>query len=282
MANTFDSSLVVPTLSDTALTVLAPSLAPIAGVFTTDFSSEVSQKGTSIIVPIASVASTVGTDVTDFETSGATLDVANVTLNQYTAAFQLSNTDINNGKKIEHLARIHLDAMAKKMKGLVNALITTAYTNTAVTVVQASFAAANATALRGSLKGGKRSLVLDGPAFSNLLPTNQLGFSPDANGAIRGYGFDGIYEDCYWTGVGVANTYGFVATPEAMAIASRLPEAAPAGAMLSVSNVTLPNGIVVQQNVWYSTKSRSYCVSFDVLLGAKRADVTALTYIKSA
>lgn len=283
MANTIDANLVVDILSERVLTTLGNAVAPF-GFFASDFSDQAAENRTSIQIPLVSAASTVLTDATDFEQTDATVGAVNVVMNQYTVPFGISNSDLQNGKRIEWLAEKSLQALGDKLKGVINERITSAYTNTAVTVAQASFVEASAKSLWASLKSGRKYLILDKTAFSQILPANTIAYQREADGTIPNiYGFDRVACDTYWTSVGVANTYGFAATPNALAMASRTPTLAPQGSnLVAQRNVSLPNGLTVQVNVWFSTKSRSLWSSYDVLFGAARGDVTALTVVKSA
>lgn len=283
MANTYDANLVVDVLSNTAITSLGASLAPFA-IFATDFSDQIGDRRTSIQVPLVTAASTILTNATDFEQSDATIGAANIVLSQYTSPFEVTNTDLQNGKRIEWLGKKMAASLQEKLKQVVNALITTAYTNTAVTVAQSSFAAANARTLWASIKSGKRYLVLDAVAYSQLLPTALTSFQTGPDGSIAGLnGFDKSFLDTMWTGVGVANTYGFACNENALAMAARAPSTSPEGSqMIAQSTIMLPIGIPIQVNLWFSTKTRSTWISYDVMFGAARGDITALTYVKSA
>lgn len=280
MANTIAGDLVVDLLASKVITKLQNAFAPLSS-FASDFSDEVVSGRTSIQVPLVTAAGTTLTNPTDFEQTDATISNVNVATSHYSQPFSLTSRDVQNGKRLEWLAEGQAGALANKIKGVVNALITTAYTNTPVVVAQASFAAANARTLWASLKSGKKVLVLDSVAFSQLLPSDLNAFPKNSDGSLSGLaGFDAIYNDTYWTDVGVAGVYGFAATPNALAMVGRIPDVAPAvGSQLMSKTVSLPNGLAVQVNMWGSTQSRAVHVTYDIEFGAARGDVTALTYV---
>ena len=280
MANTIAGDLVVDLLASKAITKLGNAFAPLSS-FASDFSDEVVSGRTSIQIPLVTVNGTTLTNPTDFEQTDATVSNVNVATSHYSQPFSLTSRDVQNGKRLEWLAEGQATQLATKIKDVVNALITTAYTNTPVVVAQASFAAANAKTLWASLKSGKKVMVLDSVAFSQLLPGDLNAFPKNSDGSLSGLaGFDAIYCDTYWTNVGVAGVYGFAATPNAFAMVGRIPDVAPAvGSQLMSKTVSLPNGLSVQVNMWGSTQSRAIHCTYDIEFGAARGDVTALTYV---
>ena len=70
-----------------------------------------------------------------------------------------------------------------------------------------------------------------------------------------------------------------------MAIASRVPAMSDAArdAMIEQQVIEIPDlGIAVQFCMWFSLSSRTTWASFDICVGSAKADVSALTLIKSA
>jgi hypothetical protein len=106
------------------------------------------------------------------------------------------------------------------------------------------------------------------------------------------YGFDKILLNNRWSAVtggsdsalnGTTKTIkGFVASPEALAMASAIPYVDPAvaGLLQQSEIIDIPDlGISIQMNIWGSLASRGLNASFDVLFGAAKADGSALKFI---
>jgi hypothetical protein len=282
MANTIDSALLIDTLATKAETVLANRLAPLR-CFSKDFSTDNYSQGKSIQVPIATAGSTTLTNPTNFESGDSTLGKIAVTMNHYSQPFHVTSAQYNSKTRIEQLAGVNLNALADKIGGVCTALILAAnYTGTAEVVAVASFAAANAKSVWGKLaKTTEKYLILDPAAYANLLPTDRNSFDPGLSGA---FGFAGIFAQNNWTGA-TANTYGFACSPEAMAIASGIPDQVPglAGMLTDQRTVTLDQlGLSVQINTWVSPSTRSLWASYDVMFGAAAAQAGAGILIKSA
>jgi hypothetical protein len=281
MSNTLSSSLVVDRLADRAITKLQNKLAPLSS-FSTLFKSDTIAPRSTIQVPVGTVAASVQTNPSNYESGDHTVTNAAVSVNEQVVSFHLTSQEQMQGQELERVADLHLAALGDKLWDTVAALITTAYTNTAVTVAQASIASANLQSLWASIaKGSSKNLVLDSTAFSKFLPTNLESFKPGAGA----YGFDGFNMATKWDQIGYTNVYGFAASPEAMAVAGGLPEVHPAVAalLLEQGTVEIPGlGMKIAINVWGSTSSRAVWMSYGAMFGAARADVTALTVIKSA
>lgn len=284
MANTFDSALVTDTLRDTAITVLQSRLAPL-NAFTKDFSTDQLAPRKTVQVPIATAGSTTQTNATNFESGDSTLDNVAISVSQYTNSFHLTNDQINQGYKIEQIAKINLHQLANKLVDVALTPVTTSNFGAAVVDVDSAalVTAAELKTLWGALKNGdERNLVLDGSIYANFLPSNLDSFQVSGSGRNTGiYGFDGMYVNNRFDGAG-ATILGFACSPQAIAIASGLPTASPADAlMISQENIEIPDlGLVVQMNVWASAGSRALWASYDVMFGAAKGDGSALKIIK--
>ncbi len=279
-----DSSLITSTLSATALTVLPKALAPF-GAFCTNFSSAVGTKGASVTVPLVSGGITVAVDSADFESDDADVTGVPVSLAHYVAPFALNSDELQNGMLLTNKATAAINALAERLKTKINTLITTAYTNTVETVAEASFATANAKSLWGSIKSGNKSLVLTPVAFSQLLPTGLTSFQLDpVDGSLKGaHGFKGIYVDGNNTSIGYTNVYGFAAAPEALAMAARIPDVASRDSLIAYEEVLIKSiGVTVIFKVWAKPGANALRASYEVMFGAARGDVSALTAIRSA
>jgi len=277
-----DAQLITNILSAKALSILPVALAPMAA-YSTDFSDQLTSGKTVLAVPLAGAGTTVTTDATDFESSDVTVNDATVTLNHYSAAFPITNEELQNGMRMGVKAGRAIDSLAQKLKAVVNSKITSAFNNTGVTVAAASFAVADTKTLFGQIKSGKKSLVLSPTAFSNLLPSSLTSFQMVNGALIDAHGFSAIYVDGNVTDVGVANTYGFACAPEALAIGSRLPDVADESALIVNQVIRIESlGIAVRNKVWSKPGSNVLWANYEIMFGAARGDTTALSIIKSS
>ncbi len=280
MANTFDSALVTDVLRDTAITVLQSRLAPLSA-FSQDFSADAIAPRRTVQVPIATAGSTTQTNATNFESGDSTLDNVAVTVDQYSNSFALTNAEINQGFRIKNIAKINLHQLANKIIDVAFTPITTTNFGSAVVDVNtaADFTVAELKTLWGALKDGDvRNVILDGSIYAQFLPSNLEAFQVASGGKNVGmYGFDLFTYNNRWTGAG-STIRGFACSPQAVAVASGLPQNSPASSdMISQENIVIPDlGLTVQMNMWVSRSSRALWASYDVMFGAAKGDGSAL------
>ena len=283
MANTFDPALITDVLRDQAITILQSRLAPL-NAFSQDFSAEAIAPRKTIQVPIATAGSTTQTNATNFESGDSTLDNVAVTVNQYTNSFHLTNEQIQQGSRIEHLAKINLHQLANKVIDAALAPVTTANFGTAVVDVDTAdlVTASSLKTLWGALKDGDvRNVILDGSIYANFLPANLDAFQVASGGRNVGmYGFDLFTYNNRWTGAG-ATVRGFACSPQAIAVASGVPVSSPVDSdMISVEQIPIPElGLTIQMSMWSSRATRTLWASYDVMFGAAKADGSALKLI---
>jgi len=292
MANNLTSSLILDTIGKRSLTYLGNILAPFAA-FSTDFSTESFTQGQNVRIPVATVGATVQTNPTNWESGDSNISNVNVLVSQYSVSFQLTPRELNNGFRLDQLVDINLQNFGNKLIDVAfTPFTTTNFSN--ITVAQSSLVGANlATAWAAIAKVPVKNLILDGTAYSKLLPTSlttEIGPRPGLAG------FDGIYLNTRWTGAGT-NIYGFAGGSGAVAMVSGLPETnsdGMDGLEQSVVSIQLggrgslgqgPSGPVlpVLTSTWLSMATRTRWVSFDVMLGASATGDTAAGYVfKSA
>ena len=292
MANNLTSSLILDTIGKRSLTYLGNILAPF-NAFSTDFSTESYTQGQNVRIPVATVGATVQTNPTNWESGDSNISNVNVLVSQYSVSFQLTPRELNNGFRLDQLVDINLQNFGNKLIDVAfTPFTTTNFSN--ITVTQSSLVGANlATAWAAIAKVPVKNLILDGTAYSKLLPTSlttEIGPRPGLAG------FDGIYLNTRWTGAGT-NIYGFAGGAGAVAMVSGLPETnsdGMDGLEQSVVSIQLggrgslgqgPSGPVlpVLTSTWLSMATRTRWVSFDVMLGASATGDTAAGYVfKSA
>ena len=291
MANNLTSSLILDTIGKRSLTYLGNILAPF-NAFSTDFSTESYTQGQNVRIPVATVGATVQTNPTNWESGDSNISNVNVLVSQYSVSFQLTPRELNNGFRLDQLVDINLQNFGNKLIDVAfTPFTTTNFSN--ITVAQASLVGANlATAWAAIAKVPTKNLILDGTAYSKLLPTSlttEIGPRPGLAG------FDGIYLNTRWTGAGT-NIYGFAGGAGAVAMVSGLPETNSDGMDgLEQSVVSIQLGgrglnqgatgpvLPVLTSTWLSMATRTRWVSFDVMLGASATGDTAAGYVfKSA
>ena len=292
MANNLTSSLILDTIGKRSLTYLGNILAPF-NAFSTDFSTESYTQGQNVRIPVATVGATVQTNPTNWESGDSNISNVNVLVSQNSVSFQLTPRELNNGFRLDQLVDINLQNFGNKLIDVAfTPFTTTNFSN--ITVAQSSLVGANlATAWAAIAKVPVKNLILDGTAYSKLLPTSlttEIGPRP----GLAGY--DGIYLNTRWTGAGT-NIYGFAGGAGAVAMVSGLPETnsdGMDGLEQSVVSIQLggrgslgqgPSGPVlpVLTSTWLSMATRTRWVSFDVMLGASATGDTAAGYVfKSA
>lgn len=282
MANTIDADLLLDTLSNRAITYLGAKLAPLSA-FSRDFGQDGIQQTKSVqIMKVTAGSTTVKNPATWIAGDTTTSNIA-VTVDAYAQPFHVTSKELNQKIQLENLATANLQAFGLTLSKVWTALILTGtFTNTAVTVAQASFVAASAKSLLGSIMGcSAQNLVLDGVAYAQLAPADKNGFQLAESGA---YGFNSITCQTDWTGA-TANVYGFAAGPEALAVYANIPLMDPAVAarLEGQRNIVIPGiGLPIQVNTWIDVNTRIRWASYDIMFGAAVAEATALTVVKSA
>ena len=217
MANTL--ATLPEILADAAVPVLDNRLAGL-DAFGTTFTTE----GTRTIeAEKHTVVGAVQTNPTAFNVSGDTTTLPQIAVSSYNAIFGITAPEQLQGHRLENRAKRHAHALADKVWDVVAALLSTSnYTNTPVTVAQASLAGSNIKALRASIaKANQKTLVLDGTAYSEVMTV--VGRDSDT-ASKAAYSFDAVEEVTKWDNVGTANVYGFAAGKESMIIAAGIPQ----------------------------------------------------------
>lgn len=281
MSNTFASSLVVGVLSDSFITATARSMARYER-FSTDFSTEVvGERRTIIQVPVATAAQSVQINPTNYTTNaGSTLSAATVTMKHFQKAFFITQADVNDGKRLAHVANINAQAVAEALEAEFFSVVTESNFTAAVTGTSAgNLTVANVKQAWGALRGSEKNLIVSTAEFQNLLPSDVNGF--DTSVSRSGYGFNFLD----WTDNGFASAgsklVGMAANRQAIAIASALPEVISSNA-LSAETIELPNGMTVLLVMWEDPVTRRYYGSYEVLFGVAAADRTGAVLIKTA
>lgn len=283
--NTISSDLTVDMLSQTVITDLQARLAPLNALFTQVELQPIAPKSV-IQVPNVTAGPTVQTNPTDWESGNATVAAVAVTPAEISASWHMTNAQLQAGNRIEWLSRISAAKFANAIMDVITTLLTTTAfsTNSGVTSAAASFGVSDLQTLWADAKNfTMRNLVVDGAYWARIMPATTQNFALSQGNPA--YGFDGCW---YHNDFASAsnNITGFVASPEAIAVASGLPLEPPGvgQAFSQLGTVTIPElqGMSIQVASWFKPGTRVQWMAYDVIFGAAVGDETALTPLKSA
>lgn len=282
MANTYDADLVVDRLADQAILVLQNKLAPL-NAFSQDFGVDVMRPRATVQVEKSGTPATGQTNPTNYESGDTTNTNVAVSVSEYSQSFHVTSQELMQGHKLETKAANNLHALADDVWDVCAALLDeTVHTNTVVVAAEASIAAADLQEGWGSIaKSPQKHVVLNGTAFAQFLPTNRESFVPGAGA----YGFDGFHLATKWDAAQDANTRGFFCGPNALAVASGLPDISPAvrNQCEAIRTVEIPElGLSVQLVMWGSSATRATWISYGVMFGAAVGDASALTLYQTS
>jgi ATP-dependent Clp protease protease subunit len=279
--NTFAAALVPDTLSDAVIDILTNKLAMLTN-FSSNFGLGFVQKST-VQVAKATVASAAQTDPADFEVGDTTLANVPIAVSQRSKSFTITNLEAQGGHELWKIATINANVFKNAISDVVTALLTVANFGAARVVGASTAFTPGSAALNGLLGDAKdypqANLVMDGSYLANLAPTNREGWRPGDGGAFN---YDSINMQNRFTGA-VANCVGFVAGPNAIALAAGLPLQIQ-GAMFDSTSVTTVEalGLQVAYTTWTNVGKRAQWASYDIMFGAAVGDGGATGSLKLA
>lgn len=280
MPNTINSNLLADSLSNAVLTVAGDRLAALRH-FSRNFGTDPLAPRAKVQVRKVTNAGGAQTNPTNFETGDTTVDAVEVDVDQVSRSFHVTNDEMQSGHRVEHLAeinaRVFAEAISDRWTGL---LIADNYPSPLVVGAAGDFDKGDLSPILSAAKNfDAKNLVLDGGHLAYLLPTERTHFRRGEPGA---YGFDILTEQNRWTDA-EENTVGFVASPNAIAMASGMPADIPGGEFLVNAQVTLPGiDLVVAIYMWYARATRSFWASYDVMFGAAVGDAAQGRILVSA
>jgi ATP-dependent protease ClpP protease subunit len=280
MANSYSATLVTDFLADAIIQIAHNRLAPLS-MFTRNFGTDRGKPMATVEVRKPTAGATTQTDATNFESGDSTTVAVSVTMHQYSQSFHVTNDQYNKGHMLEQVALINAQAFADKLSDLWTALLVAANWAGGAGLTLAAVASFDPGDLPPIWSAAKnfrqKNLILDGAYLAFLLPQNTFAFNmqPDGTFGTGAFGFDKIGQQNRWTGA-TASTQGFIAAPDAIALASGLPKDLPAGEFMGMSTVTLDGlGLTVQLCFWFSKATRTFWASYDVHFGAAIGDSTS-------
>jgi ATP-dependent Clp endopeptidase proteolytic subunit ClpP len=280
--NTFTPDLVVDYLADAVITVATSKLAMISG-FTRNVGLDNLRPRSTVQVKKFTTGDAAQDNLTDFENNSnneSTLENTQVTVNQITKTFTVTQQELNQGFALSDLAQGSAEIFALAISRKVTAVMTSANFGVpaaggGIIGTAANFDTSDLPQILALAKNFRnKQLLLDGAYLARLLGSGtnfpDARFGPLNNGL---FGFSSIMEQNDFTGA-LATTVGFVGGTDSIAVVSGLPVGMIAGEFVEQRTVELSNGLSVLLSVWYSRASRAHMASYDIMFGAAAADTT--------
>jgi ATP-dependent protease ClpP protease subunit len=288
-ANTYSGTLVTSFLMDGSITNLQNVWAMLKA-FSLDSSTDPYKPLATGVLKNVTAGATTQTDATNFESGNSTVAPVSVTMHQYSQSFQVSNTDLNSGLRMQDLVTINTANFANKIIEVATVPMTTAiFSTTPLTSAAAAFGFSDLATLQGQLKKSAiKNLILDGTYIARIANSpaffQQTGVVGGNPGAWKAFGWDLIAQNTDWTGAG-ANVQGFACNPQAIAGITGLPLTPPniPGGIFSTTTATVPGlEISYMLSTWFNPATRTMWSGMDIMAGFKEVDTTAGFIIKSA
>ena len=280
--NTFTPALVVDYLADAVITVATSKLAMISG-FTRNVGLDNLRPRATVQVKKFTTGDAAQDNLTDFENNSnneSTIENTQVTVNQITKTFTVTQQELNQGFALSDLAQGSAEIFALAISRKVTAVMTSANFGVpaaggGIIGTAANFDTSDLPQILALAKNFRnKQLLLDGAYLARLLGSGtnfpDARFGPLNNGL---FGFSSIMEQNDFTGA-LATTVGFVGGTDSIAVVSGLPVGMIAGEFVEQRTVELSNGLSVLLSVWYSRASRAHMASYDIMFGAAAADTT--------
>jgi hypothetical protein len=237
------------------------------------------------------------TNPTNWETNNdSTLDNVQVTVQQISKNFTVTQQELNQGFSLADLAAGSADLFAYGISDKLTALMTSANYGTpasgaGIIGTAANFDSSDLPQILALAKNYRsKNLILDGGHLARIqfsgtttAAAGTAAFPDSRYGPLNNgrFGFDVIAENNRWTSA-TANTVGFVCGPDAIAIAAGLPVGMIAGEFVEQRTVTTTNGLSCLLSVWYSRATRSHMASYDIMFGAAVGDDTQAEILVTA
>lgn len=279
-ANTVDSALVTAFLAD-GLVVVAQNRLAMVNLFTRDFPVDPVKPKATVQIRKALSGATSAQDPTNFEAGGdSNLDNIAVTMHQEGHPWHVSNADMLNGVRLEHLSEINAETFVNTLSDRITAVMTTGNFGTALTVgAAANFDAEDLSPILAVAKNYRqKNLILDGAYLAYITPKTTQQLDWKSTGA---YGFDKIAEQNRWTDA-APGAVGLVCGPDAIALASGIGTEIPASEYDSIVLTPLKNGMTVRTTLHFVRSSRTWQVYHDIMLGVAAGDTTQAEVLVSA
>lgn len=284
MSNTYSGTLVTSFLIDGSVTDLQNRWAMLNS-FSRDYDPDPYKPLATGVLKHVTVGATAQTNATNFESGDSTVAPVSVTTAQKTVSFNVSNSDLNSGLRMENLVTINAAVFANTVIETVTAPITVAnFGAAAVASAAAAFSFSDLATLQGALKKSPiKNLILDGTFIARIANTpgffQTTGVVGGGSGAWKAFGWDMITQNTDWTGtVAGDKVQGFACNPQAIIVLAGRP-LTPAnipGGILSEETFVVPEvNVTVTLYKWFNPSTRIFWCSYDIVVGAAAVDKTA-------
>jgi hypothetical protein len=281
--NTYSAALLTEKLEKAATTSLSECLAPL-NAFTKGFSPDEYKPRAKCELKYVTATDAAVKNATDFEAGDSTVDNVQITVDQYTQAFHVSNDELNSGLRLTDLAEKNARAFGETLLDVVFALLKTDNFATAVTRTSSAFTYADMATAWGTLKKSSvKNAILDGEYMARLINSPVFYQPTDSEGGtgFAAFGWNEIYPVSRWSAAESA-TRGFFCAPQAIGLVAGLPQRGPSPT-LETRLVTLPGlEFSVAFNTWFSLSTRSYWASYDAMFGCAALDKSAGYLLKDS
>jgi hypothetical protein len=275
MANTFPADLVHEIVAEQAITSLGSVLGAVRN-FSFEAALSPIAPGSTVKVGVTTAGATASTNPTNYESGDSTKVTREVTVDEHSVSFHVTQAQLNKGHTLQALVRKNMQQIANAARDAVFGPLPTAnYGAVVVDKTAANFSAADLKTVWAACKDfPTKHLLLDGAYYAQLLPTNAESFRPGDTGA---YGFDSIGVNNRWDGADAAGIVGFCGTSDALVIASGEPaiDSALENVLDAYEEVPIDGGMSAYVYSWVSTATRSRWMSMGLMLGAQVGDATA-------
>lgn len=268
-------------LVDTAVTDLQNRWSPLLAISQQFDPSAFSPLSPGIIKHVTS-GPTAQTNPTNYEQGDATIAPITTTPNEYSVSWQVSNTDLNSGIRMNDLVTFSTANFANKVIEALNAVLIESNYGPRTIINAAAFGFSDLAALQDSLKKSPiKNIILDGSYIARV--ANQPGFF-QKTGVLGGnpaawsaYGWDTIAQSTDWTGA-TTNVRGFACNPQAAGSLwgqPNLPANIPGGILSS--QVIRINGLEARilAEQWFNPATRTSWQSLRTIGSFSAVDKTA-------
>lgn len=264
-----------------ALQAFVAKLAPL-NAFSRDFSADTSRKGDAVIVPLISgvVATTFDNN---YEVGGGAINFATVSLNKHRiASVDLTDVQVANSSAavMDNLAIQAGEALAKMvLQDIFSTITTTNFGAALLTTAASNYSITQIGALRKKMAQNdvptdRLSIIADTDIYTSLLTSSGVAQALNYGGAeaIR----DGqiprllgasIYESNVIPANGLTKLGGFIAHPDAIALAMRYLAPQAPGEYLAAEQVVASNGISMGYRRHFNTATGKHFANFECLFG---------------
>ena len=283
MANSYSSSLLTEKLEQAATTILSDCLAPLAA-FTKGFGVDTYKPRAKVELKFVTATDATQKNPSSFESGDSTVGNVQITVDQYSQPFHVSNDELNSGLRLQDLAEKNARTFGESLLDVVFALLTTSNFATILTRASAAFSYSDMATSWGALKKSSvKVAILDGEYMSRLINAPFFYQPTDTKGGsgFKAFGWDALHPCSRWSAAEI-NTRGLFCNPQAIGLVAGLPMRSPSPT-LETKTITLAGlELSVALNTWFSLATRSFWASYDVMLGAAALDKSAGFLLKSA